>query len=61
MVGATHDTMNPKEMRQMSDLVKHGRYLHCPNGSHLAMWDDQEVFMEGVIQFITDVHGAHFP
>ncbi len=61
MVGATHDTMDPKEMRQMSELVKNGRYLHCPNGSHLAMWDDQEVFMDGVIRFITDVHGAEFP
>lgn len=26
------------------------------NGSHLAMWDDQQTFMNGVIQFIKDVN-----
>lgn len=51
-VGAKHDTMNPAEMEEMSKLVQNGSYLYCPNGSHLAMWDDQEVFMKGVIDFI---------
>jgi proline iminopeptidase len=55
MVGAEHDTMKPAEMEEMSKLVHNGRYLYCPNGSHLAMWDDQEVFMAGVIRFIKDV------
>jgi len=61
MVGAAHDTMNPAEMEEMSRLVQKGRYLFCPNGSHLAMWDDQEVFMDGVIGFIKDVHEGRFP
>jgi proline iminopeptidase len=61
MVGAAHDTMNPAEMEEMSRLVQKGRYLFCPNGSHLAMWDDQEVFMNGVISFIKDVHEGRFP
>lgn len=61
MVGAAHDTMNPSEMEEMSRLVQKGRYLFCPNGSHLAMWDDQEVFMNGVIGFIKDVHEGRFP
>jgi proline iminopeptidase len=61
MVGAAHDTMNPEEMEEMSRLVQKGRYLFCPNGSHLAMWDDQEVFMNGVISFIQDVHQGRFP
>jgi proline iminopeptidase len=55
MIGAKHDTMDPKAMEEQSKLVQHGRYLYCPNGSHLAMWDDQQVFMNGVIQFIKDV------
>ncbi len=59
-VGATYDTMNPAEMEEMSTLVQRGRYLHCPNGSHLAMWDDQEAFMNGVIRFIRDVDGGAF-
>lgn len=60
MVGAKHDTMDPKAMEEQSKLVQKGRYLYCPNGSHLAMWDDQKVFMEGVIQFIHDVDAGTF-
>ena len=55
MVGAKYDTMNPEEMKEMSQLVQNGQYLYCPNGSHLAMWDDQKVYMDGVIRFIKEV------
>ena len=55
MIGAKYDTMDPKAMEEQSKLVKNGSYLYCPNGSHLAMWDDQKVFMNGVIKFINDV------
>ena len=55
MIGAKYDTMDPKAMEEQSKMVQHGRYLYCPNGSHLSMWDDQQVFMNGVIQFIHDV------
>ena len=55
MIGAKHDTMDPAAMEEQSKLVQKGRYLYCPNGSHLAMWDDQAVFMAGVIGFIRDV------
>ena len=55
MIGAKYDTMDPKVMEEQSKLVQNGRFLYCPNGSHLAMWDDQKVFMNGVIKFINDV------
>lgn len=60
MIGATHDTMDPKAMEEQSKLVQKGRYLHCPNGSHLAMYDDQKVFFDGVIRFIRDVDSGTF-
>lgn len=60
MIGAKHDTMDPEAMEAQSKLVKKGRYLYCPNGSHLSMWDDQQVFMTGVIAFIKEVDGGHF-
>lgn len=60
MIGAKHDTMDPEAMEAQSKLVKKGRYLYCPNGSHLSMWDDQQVFMTGVIAFIKDVDDGHF-
>jgi proline iminopeptidase len=55
MVGAKHDTMDPAAMEAQSKMVQNGKYLYCPNGSHLSMWDDQQVFMNGVIKFIKDV------
>ena len=58
MIGAKYDTMDPKAMEEQSKLVKNGSYLYCPNGSHLAMWDDQEVFMTGVVQWIKQVDGG---
>ncbi|MEN2402494.1 proline iminopeptidase-family hydrolase [Flavobacterium sp. MC2016-06] len=56
MIGAKYDTMDPKAMEEQSKLVQKGKFLYCPNGSHLAMWDDQKVFMNGVIKFIHDVN-----
>jgi proline iminopeptidase len=55
MIGAKFDTMDPKAMEEQSKMVQHGRYLFCENGSHLSMYDDQQHFMTGVIQFIHDV------
>ena len=54
-IGGKFDTMDPEHMKWMSTQVQKGRYLFCPNGSHLAMWDDQKIYMDGVIKFIKDV------
>jgi len=58
MVGAKYDTMDPDHMEWMSKQVKNGSYLYCPNGSHLAMWDDQKTYMNGVIDFIKKVDAS---
>lgn len=60
MIGAKYDTMDPEAMEEQSKLVQKGRYLYCSNGSHLSMWDDQQVFMNGVISFIHDVDAGSF-
>ncbi len=54
-IGGAWDTMDPAHMEWMAGEVQNGRYLHCPNSGHLAMYDDQELYMAGVIQFIRDV------
>ncbi len=56
-IGGKHDTMDPEHMKWMSTQVQKGSYLDCPNGSHMAMYDDQEVYMKGVIRFIREVEG----
>lgn len=52
MIGSRYDTMNPEEMEEMSKLVQHGTYLYCPTGSHLSMWDAQQEYYPGIIDFI---------
>lgn len=32
--------------------VQRGSFLYCPNGSHLAMWDDQQTYLRGLIKFL---------
>lgn len=54
-IGAKHDTMDPDHMKWMSTQFPKGRYLYCPNGSHLSMWDDQEHYFPGLIRFLRDV------
>jgi len=60
VIGAEYDTMDPKFMEKMAGLVKKGRYLYCPKGSHMSMYDDQETYFRGVIQFARDVDGGRF-
>ncbi len=55
VIGAAHDTMDPEHMRWVSTQVKDGRYLHCPEGSHLAMWDDQATYVRGLLEFLREV------
>jgi proline iminopeptidase len=55
VIGARFDTMDPAHMETMASRAQKGRYLYCPDGSHMAMYDDQKVYVEGVIQFILDV------
>jgi proline iminopeptidase len=59
-IGARYDTMEPAQMKLIADRVRHGRYLYCPNGSHLAIYDDQQVYMTGLIRFIEDVDAGRF-
>jgi proline iminopeptidase len=52
VIGAQYDTMDPAHMEQMAEQFPAGRYLYCPNGSHLAMYDDQHIYFAGLIDFL---------
>jgi proline iminopeptidase len=60
-IGAAHDTMDPEHMKWMAGQVKNGRFLFCPNGSHMAQYDDPEHYFPGVIAFIKDVDKGSDP
>ncbi|WP_372944413.1 proline iminopeptidase-family hydrolase [Muriicola sp.] len=60
VIGAQYDTMDPAHMEWMSKEVRNGRYLYCPNGSHLSQYDDQKNYFDGVIRFVHDVDRGSF-
>lgn len=60
VIGARHDTMDPAHMEWMSKQLPHGRYLYCPDGSHMALYDDQKVYMAGLVAFLKDVDAGKF-
>ena len=55
VIGAAHDTMDPAHMRWMAGQLPQGRYLHCPDGSHLAQFDDPGHYFPGLIDFLTSL------
>lgn len=54
-IGAKYDTMDPKYMEWMAGEFQNAKYLHCPKGSHMAFYDDQQTYFKGLIQFVQDV------
>jgi len=55
VIGARYDTMDPTHMKWMAKQIQKGQYLYCPNGSHMAMYDDQKTYMDGVIYFLQNI------
>ena len=60
VIGAKYDTMDPAHMEMMSKKFAKGRFLLCPDGSHMALYDDQQVYFTGLIKFIKDVDAGKF-
>lgn len=55
-IGARHDSMDPEHMKWMATQVKNGSYLYCPEGSHMAFYDDQKTYFKGLISFIRQIN-----
>jgi proline iminopeptidase len=55
VIGARYDTMDPAHMQMMAGRLPRGRYLYCPDGSHLAMYDDQQTYFAGLVDFLTSL------
>ena len=56
VIGSKNDTMDPEHMKWMSTEVQNGSFLFCPNGGHMSLYDDQEVYISGLIKFIKGVN-----
>ncbi len=54
-IGAKYDTMDPEHLKWIASEVENGSFLFCPNGSHMCMYDDQTIYMNGLIKFMKEV------
>lgn len=59
MLGAKHDTMDPKYMEWMATEVQNGRSV-ITNGSHASQFDDPDTYFDSIISFIKDVDNGSF-
>jgi proline iminopeptidase len=59
-IGSKYDTMDPEHMKWIANEVQNGRFLFCPNGSHLSQYDDPQNYFTGVIKFLKDVDNGTF-
>jgi proline iminopeptidase len=58
VIGARYDTMDPEWMRSMAGRLPRGQFLYLPQGSHMAMYDDQAAYFAGLIGFLHRVERA---
>jgi len=58
VIGAQHDTMDPKHMVWMAQQMPNAHSVICPDGSHLANYDDPEHFFAGLKAFVSEVDSA---
>jgi proline iminopeptidase len=52
VIGARFDTMDPAYMEKMSKQLPKGEYAFMPNGSHMAMYDDQANYFTALTAFL---------
>ena len=55
MIGAENDEMDPKDLEKMAASVSKGTFGYCPEGSHLAFYDSQDVYFEHLVKFLKNV------
>lgn len=55
IMGAAHDEMDPADIVRMAGLMPNASAAICPNGSHLALWDDQAVYFEHLLRYLKSI------
>ena len=52
VLGAENDEMGPDDCRKMAEVMPNAEVAICPQGSHMAMWDDQEKYFDYLLTFL---------
>jgi proline iminopeptidase len=55
VLGGRHDTMDPTFLEMMATRLPSGSSYICENGSHMAMYDDQEAYFEALLGFLSSL------
>lgn len=55
LICGRYDTMNPQDVEKMGQLIPRARVKICENGSHGAMYDDQENYFQAFHSFLEAV------
>jgi proline iminopeptidase len=55
VLGGRHDTMDPTFLEMMATRIPHGTSYICENGSHMAMYDDQENYFGALLDFLSSL------
>ena len=52
VISGRYDTINPADTHKIAALIPQGTAKICENGSHLALYDDEEAYFKAVIDFL---------
>jgi proline iminopeptidase len=52
VIGGRHDTMDPEFLKSMAERMPNGQSYICEQGSHMALYDDQESYFGALIAFL---------
>ncbi len=55
VLGGRHDTMDPLFLEMMATRIPSGSSYICENGSHFAMYDDQEAYFGALLDFLSSL------
>jgi proline iminopeptidase len=58
LLGACHDEVSIDDIQKMGRLISNSRVAVCANGSHLAMYDDQQAYFDHLLAFLGDVRAG---
>ncbi len=54
VISGRHDFVSPRQARATVKRLPAGRHCYCSRGSHLAMYDDTNTYISGLVDFLYD-------
>ena len=58
VISGRFDEMNPEDMRREGQLLPNSRVVLCEKGSHMCLYDDQDAYFRGLLDWIRDVEAG---